>query len=80
MPMTAQFDSRSQLDADVLELVRTLRSYGVLTKARLAELSGAMHWSSEFVFENALTTAVASGQITKLGDELFELSEPERAG
>jgi hypothetical protein len=77
--MTAQFDNPSELDAEVQDLVRTLRSYGVLTKARLAELSGAIHWSSETVFENALRTAVASGRITKLGDELFELSEPERA-
>jgi hypothetical protein len=78
--MATEFDSPGELDAEVQDLVRALRSYGVLTRARLAELSGAIHWSSELAFENALRAAVTAGRINKLTDDLFELSERERAG
>ena len=58
-------------------LVRVLRSYRVLTHASLRKASGAAHWSDSG-FRRALDTAVASGRIRRLGDELYESVEAPR--
>jgi len=67
--------AHTRRDAEVDDIVRTLRTYGVLTRTRLADLSGAVHWS-EPDFRRALALAVSSGRVKPLGDELFEISDP----
>ena len=62
--------------AETDDLVRTLRSYGCLTKDRLIELSGAEHWRAH-TFNTALGDAVAQGRIKKLSEDLFELGDSE---
>ena len=59
-------------DPALADLVRTLRSYGVLTRAELLERSGARNWSDEG-FNAALRRGVAEGAIKDLGDSLFEV-------
>jgi len=59
-------------DPELADLVRTLRSYGVLTRAELLEHSGARNWSDQG-FNAALRRGVAEGIIKELGDSLFEL-------
>jgi hypothetical protein len=59
-------------DPELAELVRTLRSYGVLTRAALLEHSGARHWSDQG-FNAALRRGVAEGIIKELIGSLFEV-------
>ena len=66
----------SRQEAEVEAVVSALRGYGVLTRARLAEVSGAVHWSDSG-FRRALDQAVSSGMIRRLGDDLYEIGEPE---
>lgn len=61
----------SRREAEVQDIVTTLRTYGVLTRARLAELCRAGHWS-EPAFAQALALAVSEGRIRPLGDDLYE--------
>lgn len=68
----------TRLDAECAELVRVLRGYGVLTRDRLRELSGARHWCGPR-FESALEHAVESGRIRRLSDELYEIDEAHPA-
>jgi len=65
----------SRQEAEVEAVISALRGYGVLTRARLAEVSGAVHWSDSG-FRRALEQAVSSGLIRRLGDDLYEISEP----
>ena len=67
----------SRQEAEVEAVVSALRGYGVLTRGRLAELSGAVHWSDSG-FRRALDQAVSSGMILHLGDDLYEIGEPSR--
>ncbi len=70
--------SHSRQDAEVEDVVRTLRGYGVLTRARLLELCGAAHWSHGGG-RRAVAAAVSSGRIKPLGDDLYEIAEsPDR--
>ena len=69
--------AHSQFDAEVEMLVRALRSYGVLTRDRLAEAAHADHWTGP-IFEMALAQGVAERRIKRLGDGLYELGESER--
>lgn len=74
----AESESRwphSRREAEVEHIVATLRSYGVLTRARLEDLCGAGRWS-EPVFEQALARAVSSGRVRPLGEELYESVDP----
>ena len=64
----------SRQEAEVEAVVSALRGYGVLTRARLAEVCGAAHWS-DAGFNRALGQALSSGRIRRLGDDLFEVSE-----
>jgi len=57
-------------DPELADLVRALRSYGVLTRAELIERSGARNWSDQG-FNAALRRGVAEGTIKELGDGLF---------
>jgi hypothetical protein len=59
-------------DPELADLVRTLRSYGVLTRAALIERAGARNWSDQG-FNAALRRGVAGGTIKELGDGLFEV-------
>jgi hypothetical protein len=61
-------------DAEAEEIVATLRTYGVLTRTRLAEFCGAVHWSDPD-FRRALALAVSSGRVKPLGDELYGISD-----
>jgi osmotically inducible protein OsmC len=67
--------SHSRQDAEVEDVVRTLRGYGVLTRARLLELCGAGHWS-DGGGRRAVADAVSSGRIRQLGDDLYEIADP----
>jgi hypothetical protein len=59
-------------DPQLADLIRTLRSYGVLTRAELLERSGARNWPDRG-FNAALRRGVAEGAIKELGDSLFEV-------
>ena len=61
-------------DPEVLDLVETLLSYGVLTREILLERSGAAHWT-EHTFDAALRRGVESGSIKSLGDDFFEVGD-----
>jgi hypothetical protein len=65
-------------EAEGEEIVRCLRSYGVLTHNRLSEMVGAHEWR-EGTFENCISGLIKRGRVVRLGDELYELSEEERA-
>jgi osmotically inducible protein OsmC len=65
----------SRNEAEVEHMVRALRGYGVLTRARLLDVSGAAHWSDAGA-RRALAHAVSSGRIRHLGDDLYEIAEP----
>lgn len=62
-------------EAETEDIVHALRSYGVLTRARLLDICGAAHWSDSGV-ERALAHALSSGRIRQLGDDLYEIAEP----
>ena len=62
-------------EAEVEDILRALRGYGVLTRARLLEVCGAARWS-DLGFRRALAHAVSSGRIRQLGDDLYEIAEP----
>jgi hypothetical protein len=59
-------------EPEVADLVRTLHSYGVLTREELLQRSGAEHWVGQS-FDGTLKRAVAEGSIKQLGGELFEV-------
>jgi hypothetical protein len=65
----------SRQEAEVEDIVRALRGYGVLTRARLLDLCGAAHWSDAGA-RRALARALSSGRIRRLGDDLYEIGEP----
>lgn len=65
---------RTRVGAEIEELVRTLRGFGVLTYERLREFSGGEHWSDPS-FDAVLGDAVRAGRIRKLSDDLYELDE-----
>lgn len=65
----------SREEAEVETIVRALREYGVLTRGRLAEAVGAVHWS-DAGFRRSLAQAVSSGRVRRLGDDLYEVSDP----
>jgi lipoyl-dependent peroxiredoxin len=70
--------AHSRQEAEVEDVVRTLRGYGVLTGARLLDLCGATHWSDRGG-RRAVAEAVSSGRIRQLGDDLYEIAEsPDR--
>jgi hypothetical protein len=59
-------------------LADTVAPYRVLTRERLAELSGASHWNT-IGFEPALRSAVAHGLLRRLDEDLYEIG-PEANG
>ncbi len=66
--------SSNSLEAEVSDLVRTIRHYDCLTRERLVELSGARHWHDHY-FDAALAQAVKRGLIKQLSDDLFEIGK-----
>jgi hypothetical protein len=65
----------SRGEAEVEDVVRALRGYGALTHERLVEVCGAAHWS-DHGFRRALNRAISTGRVRRLGDDLYELTEP----
>jgi hypothetical protein len=65
----------SHEEAETEDIVRALRAYGVLTRARLLEVCGAAHWSDSGA-SRALARAVSSGRIRQLGGDLYEVTNP----
>jgi hypothetical protein len=61
-------------DAQADDIVRALRSYGVLTGPRLMEACGAAHWPDSG-FAQALSHAVSGGRVKRLGADLYEIVE-----
>ena len=59
-------------DPEQADLIRTLRSYGVLTREELLERSRARDWPDQG-FSTALGRGVAEGTIKELDAGLFEL-------
>jgi hypothetical protein len=70
--------AHSRMEAELEELTRVLRGFGVLTHDNLKELSGARNWSGPH-FESVLCEGVRHGRIRRLGAELYELDESCRA-
>jgi hypothetical protein len=64
---------QGRLEAEVQEIERVLRGYGVLTRERLEEICHARRWR-EPLFDSALSSAVARGAVLKLTDDLYELA------
>lgn len=64
--------AHTRQDAEVDDIVRALRGYGVLTRARLVDVSGAAQWSDRGA-NRAIARAVSSGRVRRLGDELYEI-------
>jgi lipoyl-dependent peroxiredoxin len=74
----ADYSSRSphgREEVEVEDIVHALRGYGVLTRARLLDVCGAVHWSDSGA-KRALAHAVSSGRVRQLGDDLYEIAEP----
>ena len=69
----------SRQEAEIEDLVRALRGYGVLTRARLLDVCRATHWSDAGA-GRALALAVSTGRIRQLGDDLYEIAEPPAPG
>jgi hypothetical protein len=69
--------AHSREEAEVEDIVRVLRGYGVLTRARLLDICGAAHWSDSGG-RRALAHAVSSGRVRQLGDDLYEIAEPSK--
>jgi nucleotide-binding universal stress UspA family protein len=67
--------AHSRQDAEVEDIVRALRGYRVLTRSRLMEACGAAHWT-DAGFRRALARAVSTGRIRRLGEDLYEITEP----
>ena len=66
---------RGRDEAEIEDIVRALRGYGVLTRARLLDVCGAAHWPDSGG-KRALAHAVSSGRVRQLGDDLYEAAEP----
>jgi hypothetical protein len=62
-------------EAEVEDLVRALRGYGVLTRAHLLEVCGAAHWPDSGA-GRALARGVSTGRIRQLGEDFYEATEP----
>jgi hypothetical protein len=78
VPRLGGTHAHSRHEAEIAELTRVLRSYGVLTRDYLEELSGARHWDGA-EFECALNDGVRAGRIKRLSPELYEVApHPER--
>jgi hypothetical protein len=71
--------SLSRQEAEVEDIVRALRGYGMLTRARLLDVCRATHWSDAGA-KRALARAVSTGRIRPLGDDLYEIAEPPMRG
>ena len=67
----------SRHEVEIARMVRVLRSYGVLTRARLCELCNGEHMPVNIKI--ALEEAIQSGRIVALGDELVELPPDQAA-
>jgi len=67
--------AHTRQEAEVEDIVRALRGYGVLTRARLLDVCRATHWSDAGA-KRALAHAVSSGRIKQLGGDLYEIAEP----
>jgi hypothetical protein len=65
-------------EAEGEEIVKALRSYGVLTHDRLCEIVTGLEWR-EGHFDVCLSGLIKGGRVIRLGDELYELSDEERA-
>ena len=61
-------------DPEIDELVRALRSHGVLTRAGLREFSGASRWP-DHNFGAALERGLADGSIKALGASLYDVGD-----
>jgi len=61
-------------DPEVDDLVRALRSYGVLTRGGLREFAGAYHWP-DHNFGAALERGLAEGSIKRLGASLYDVGD-----
>ena len=74
MPNFGGTRAHSRFEAELAELTKVLRSFGVLTHDNLRELSGARHWCGPR-FETVLQEAVCDGRVRRLGRDLYELNE-----
>jgi hypothetical protein len=66
--------SPAHRDPEVDDLVRALRSYGVLTRGGLREFSGAFLWP-DHSFGAALERGLAAGSIKSLGASLYDVGD-----
>ena len=66
--------AHSRMEAELEELAKVLRSFGVLTYDNLKELSGARRWCGPH-FDHVLHEGIRDGRIRRLSDELYELAD-----
>ena len=78
-PAASSTRPHSRQEAEIEDLARALRGYGVLTRARLLDVCRATHWSDAGA-KRALARAVSTGRIRQLGDDLYEIAEPPARG
>jgi len=78
MPNLGGTHARNRFEAELEELTRVLRGFGVLTYDNLKELSGARHWCGP-TFDAVLREGVREGRIRQLGGILYELDEGHAA-
>jgi uncharacterized caspase-like protein len=69
---------RAHRHAGVDEIVHALRGLGVMTRDGLARAVHADSWRTTD-FGSALRAAEHEGRVRRLGDDLYELTEQERA-
>jgi hypothetical protein len=74
MTADANSDPGPQTDHEVDDLVKALRSFGVLNRERLRECSGALGWP-DHSFGSVLERGVADGSIKRLAPGLFEVGD-----
>jgi hypothetical protein len=67
----------SRAEAEVREILHTLRGNHVRTLAQIKELCWASHWP-ESDFTTTIHRAIAAGDIEQLGEDQYEIPESRR--
>jgi hypothetical protein len=73
----AERHTKAVLETEVPCLERTLRTYRVLTREQLAELSGATHWHQGRL-RRAIEAAERLGVLSRRGRDFVELPPDRR--
>jgi hypothetical protein len=66
--------ANTRFEAELDQMTRVLRSYGVLTDENLKRLSRAEHWKGP-KFERVLQEGIRQDRIRRLDEHLYELPD-----